>query len=446
MLTLSRPHRQVLFTLGIVVATMAPTAIVAVTAWQVNRPGHRHDVEASLGRQLGLKVTLDGVRYPRPGEVVYTGLALLQREPRRETHFAEVARAARLKVSKEGRRLVLRAEGLAVAAEGPRQAMEQVGELLSRAAADETWERVALSADACTVDLGDGLSYDLADLAGSFRVEAGAPTVEASYRIATPEGAAPRCELVLVRDRRGDEPETTLALRTANDGLPLPARVLDPFFSTESWIGPEARVMGELLLSRTGAGDWKASFSGELIDVDLGTLVGRRVPEHQLDGLARLVVESARWGPRPVGPGSGWLSASGELRAGPGAVSPGLLRALQAEMHFDLAEAFQIRTVSGGNEPAVAFRDLGFRFAIEPDGSVDLDGALGDAYLPGVVMTEPDGLEPIAYAPSEGSDLIGLRRTLAPSDPVLVPADPALDFLDFLPQGGPPRPDVIRAN
>ncbi|QDV35847.1 hypothetical protein [Tautonia plasticadhaerens] len=446
MLTLSRPQRQVLFTLGIVAATMAPTAIVAVTAWQVNRPGHRHDVEASLGRQLGLKVTLDGVRYPRPGEVVYTGLALWQHEPRRETHFVKVAQAGLLKIAREGRRLVLRAEGLAVAAEGPRQAMEQVGGLLSRAAADESWERVDLSADSCTLDLGDGLSYDLADLGGSFLIEGGSPTVTASYQFASTEGASTRCELKLVRDRSGEEPTTALTFQTAGDGLPLPARVLDPLFASEEWVGPSARVMGKLELSRVGAGDWRATFSGELIDVDLGTLVGRRVPEHRLDGPARLVVESAEWGPRPGAPGPGWLSASGELRAGPGAVSPGLLRALQSEMHFLLADAFRIRAVSTGNEPAVAFRDLGFRFAIEPDGSVYLDGALGDAYEPGVVMTEPDGLDPIAFAPAEGSNLIGLRRTLAPSDPVLVPADPELDFLDFLPQGGVPRSDVIRAN
>jgi hypothetical protein len=115
-------------------------------------------------------------------------------------------------------------------------------------------------------------------------------------------------------------------------------------------------------------------------------------------------------------------------------------------MRFPLAEQFQLRAVSGGEEAPVPFRDLGFRFAIEPDGSVHLAGALGDAYAAGAVMIEPDGLDPIAFAPLEGTDLIGLRRTLAPSDPVLVPADPSLDFLDFLPQGGVPRPDAMRAN
>ncbi|MEW4568855.1 hypothetical protein AB1L88_13405 [Tautonia sp. JC769] len=450
MRTLSRPHRQVLFTLGILVATMVPTALVAFTAWQVNRPGHRHDVEAELGRQLGLKVTLEGVRYPKPGEIIYSGAVLWQREPRREKQLVEVARAETLKLSREGRRLVLRAEGLALAAEGPRHAMEQVGELLSRAAADEAWDHVAVSADSCAIDLGDGLQYGLRDLAASFRIDAGAPTVEASYRVVTPSGSANRCELVLVRDRRGNEPETILTLRTA-EGLPLPASVLDPFFSSADWIGSAARMQGELRLSRIGAGDWRASFSGELIDVDLATLVSGRVTEHRLDGLAHLIIDEAEWGPQPLGPGSGWRSVSGELRAGPGAISSGLLQALQAEMRFPLAERFQLLRTSTAADQAIAFGDLGVRFAIEPDGSMLVAGALGDAFEQDAIMIEPERLEPIAFAPATEADVFGLRRTLGPVDPgnaVLVPADPALKFIDYLPQGGAgaDRSEVIRAN
>lgn len=448
MRTLSRPHRQVLFTLGIIVTTMGPTAFVAFTAWQINRPGHRHDVEAELGRQLGLKVTFEGVRYPRPGQVVYTGAVLWQYEPRRENQLVKVARTDSLKLSREGRRLVLRADQLVLSAEGPRQAMDQVGELLSRAAGEESWDHVALSAESCLIDLGDGLSYAFKDLAGSFRIDNGAPTVEASYRIVTPEATPNRCELALVRDRRGDEPLTTLTLRTA-EGLPLPANVLDPFFSSENWIGEKARVQGELALARVGGGDWRASFSGALIDIDLGTLIGRRVNEHRLDGPARLVVDSAEWGPQPAGPGSGWRSVSGELQAGPGSISPGLLQALQAEMRFPLAERFQIRRASTSGVMPVPFRELGFRFEIDPDGAVRMAGALGDAFQPGAVMIEPDGLEPIAFAPIDEADLIGLRRSLGPIDPgdaVLVPADPTLKFLDYLPQGGPGRSEVIRAN
>ena len=449
MLSLSRPHRQVLFTIGIVAATMVPTALVAVAAWTINRPGHLRDVEAELGLRLGLKVTLEGVRYPRPGMVVYEGAVLWQTEARRDDQLVRVAQVDRLEVREDGRRLVLRAEGLSLAAESPRRGMEQVGELLSRAGG-ESWDLVALSAETCGVDLGDGIAFELRDLAGSYREENGGPRIESSYRLVTPEKTPNRCELVLERDRSGDEPRTLLSLRTV-EGLPLPARVLEPFFSTEDWLGPDARVQGDLQLARVGAGDWSASFSGELIDVALEALVGRRVPIHTLSGPARLVVDQAEWGPDPSGPGSKWRSVSGELTAGPGAISPGLLLAFQNEMHFRLAndDRFAVRQVSS-DEPTMPFQGLGVRFEIQPDGVIQLDGALGDAYEPGAVLIEPDRFETILRAPSTPADLIGFRRTLGPIDPsdaILVPADPNQKFLDYLPDGGPaPLPEDLQAN
>ena len=449
MLSLSRPHRQLLFTIGIVAATVVPTALVAVAAWTINRPGHLRDVEADLGRRLGLKVGLEGVRYPRPGMVVYQGAVLWQTEARRDDQLVRVAQVDRLEAREDGRSLVLRAEGLSLAAESPRRAMEQVGELLSRAGG-ESWDLIALSADTCDVDLGIGIAYELRDLAGSYREEGGGPRIESSYRIVTPEKAPNRCELVLERDRSGDEPRTLLSLRTV-DGLPLPARVLEPFFSTEDWLGPDARVRGDLQLSRVGAGDWSATFSGELIDVALEALVGRRVPIHTLSGPARLVVDRAEWGPDPSGPGSEWRSVSGELTAGPGAISPGLLLALQDEMHFRLADAdrYAVRLASA-DEPTLPFQGLGFRFEIRPDGVIQLDGALGDAYEPGAVLIESERFETILRAPITPADLLGFRRTLGPTDPgdaILVPADPNQKFLDYLPDGGPaPLPEDFRAN
>ena len=92
MFPLTRPYRQAAATVALVVLTVAPTVYVAPTAWKISRPGHRHEVEAEIGRLLGLQVTLDAVRYPRPGEVVYRGVVLRQEEPRRKG-LTEVARA-----------------------------------------------------------------------------------------------------------------------------------------------------------------------------------------------------------------------------------------------------------------------------------------------------------------------------------------------------------------
>ena len=50
------------------------------------------------------------------------------------------------------------------------------------------------------------------------------------------------------------------------------------------WLGPKAKVDGTLTLSQIGAADWEADFQGNLIDVDLSTLVGGRFPRHHLSG------------------------------------------------------------------------------------------------------------------------------------------------------------------
>src|SRR4051794_35369065 len=111
MFPLNRLNRQAAATIALVVLTVLPTAYVAQTAWRISRPGHRHDVEAEIGRVLGLQVTLDAVRYPRPGEVVYQGVVLRQEEPRRKG-LTEVARADVLRLKRGDRELTLEAEGL----------------------------------------------------------------------------------------------------------------------------------------------------------------------------------------------------------------------------------------------------------------------------------------------------------------------------------------------
>ena len=82
MFPLTRPFRQGLATAALLVFTVLPTVFVALHAWRIHRPGHIRDVEIELGRQLGLQVTLEAVRYPRPGELIYQGIVLRQEEAR----------------------------------------------------------------------------------------------------------------------------------------------------------------------------------------------------------------------------------------------------------------------------------------------------------------------------------------------------------------------------
>src|SRR5205807_1748653 len=102
------------------------------------------------------------------------------------------------------------------------------------------------------------------------------------------------------------------------------------------WLGPDAGVSGALTLTKAGEADWEAEFRGDLLGVDLATLVSRRFPDHRLAGTATVRVRSARWANRGEGKGAGWVQAEGALAVGPGSINVELLRGLGREMHFRL--------------------------------------------------------------------------------------------------------------
>jgi hypothetical protein len=416
-LTLTRPHRRILSTVAVVVFTVFPTLYVVGTALQIHRRGHLRTVETELGHALGLQVTLEGVSYPRPGEVVYRGMVLRQEEPRRKG-LTEIARARSVHLRRGSSEVTLETDGLRVRGESPSLFMAQVGSFLQRST-ELPYERISLSAPTCELDLGgQALGFSLREVAGTFQADRGTPTVTVSYRVAA-AGSSTRCELSLVRDRKRDAVRTTLALKTM-EGLPLPARVLDVFFDTGDWVGPEARVEGTLTLRQTGAKEWEADFQGDLVDVDLGVLVGRRFPGQVLSGLARVTLKSARWADRP-GQGFGWVEAHGELTSGQGTIGIGLLRALAAEMKFRFAPKLAHLDES---KPSIDFRALGFTFAMTPDGEIRIAGALSNEFAPDVVLVSANS--PLAYAPEGAANVRGLIKTLFPvgasADPgVLVP-------------------------
>ena len=407
MFPLTRPNRQVAATIALVALTVVPTAYVAQTAWKISRPAHRQEVEAEIGLRLGLQVTLDAVSYPRPGEVVYRGVVLRQEEPRRKG-LTEVARADSVRLRRGDRELTLETTGLRVRAESPRAAMAQVGALLQRPTADSTIERVSLSAPTCDLDLGAGVAaYQFREVVGTFLADPVAPGLKASYRFVS-RGASTRCELTLTRDRKAEPVRTTLAFKTM-EGLPLPARVLDPFFDSTGWLGPDARVDGGLTLRQDGSKDWEAEFQGTLLDIDLAELVGRRFPNHRLRGKARLAVASARWAERP-GQGYGWVASEGELSAGPGMIGFGLLQALSTEMKFRKGPKIG-RVVSSG-QVDLDFRALALKFAMTGDGEIRIRGGLGNEFADDVVMAGPTA--PLAYAPPGAANVRGLIKTLFP--------------------------------
>jgi hypothetical protein len=418
MFALSRPHRQILCTLALVAFAVLPTGYVAITAWRVNQPSHVRAVEDELSRRIGLHVSLEGVRYPRPGSVIYRGAVVSHEEPRQKASTPpELARAESILLRRDGREFTLIVDGLRLHSPSPRQAIAQINTLLSRASSSE-FDRVNLSARTCTIDLGGkAAQYSVQDVAATCQTARGGSTVSASYKVVDGDSAS-RCELAVVRERRADAVRTTLTFQTV-EGVPVSARVLDLFFGSEQWLGRDARVEGELVLSQSGTADWEAKFRGALIDVDLGALVGHLAPQHRMAGLARIRLESAHWADQP-GRGSGWTDARGDVLAGPGRIGPDLLRALQAQLKFRVSDKVDFPRRD------CEFQSLGLAFALTRDGELRFAGALGAESAPGAVIIQDQRVRPLLSAPEGVATVAGLIRTLVPQSAsrpeLLVPA------------------------
>lgn len=419
MVPVNRPARQALATLVLFGLTVVPTVWVAAIAWRINRPGHVRDVEVELGHRLGLHVTLDSVRYPRPGEAVYRGIVLRHDEPRGGA-LAELARIDEIRVYQSGRELTMHLQNPRLRTASPTLALEGLTARI-QATGQAAFDRVNVTASTCEVDLGgEGLRFAVREVAGGVQVAPEGTTVRLAYRMpaaamasrlardarfATAGGT--HCELTLAHDRRSATCGTSLAFKTV-EGLPLPARVLAPFFEADDWLGPKATVDGELKLTRAGRNDWEIQFAGSLHEIELARLVGRRFPRHRLSGRARLSISSARWGQRP-GQGPGWIALRGELVAGQGSIGGSLLDALGREMSFRISPRVAARDRSRAE---LGFRALGLAFDVEPNGEIHLAGALGAEYPPDVVLA---GLtSPLASAPAGTASVHGLIKTLFP--------------------------------
>ncbi len=428
MFPLTRPMRQTVATIALVGLTVVPTGVVATIAWRINRPGHVRDVEIELGRQLGLQVTLEGVRYPKPGEVVYQGITLRQEEPRRKG-LIEIGRADQARLQRADRDLIVNLENPRLSADSPKLALGQLAAVLQRSG-QIPFERVHVTAGSCQLDLGhESLRVSVRDVAGELVVDPLAPSLKLTYRFAG-EGAGTRCELAGTRDRRTEQIETSVALTTV-EGPPLPARVLNVFFDAADWLGSSAKFEGTLHLHQAGSRDWEADYRGELHDVDLAKLVGRRFPRHRLNGRARVAIKEAKWGQRPT-QGWGWLEAKGELAAGQGSIGIDLIDALAREMKFRRSP----RLVNlDARKTDVDFRALGLSFAIESGGEIQIGGALGAEFPPDAVIA--GATTSLLSAPQGTASVHGLIKTLFPisqaSSGVMVPLTAESQLLLSLP-------------
>jgi hypothetical protein len=407
MFPVTRPLRQVVSTILLLSLTALPTLAIGTIAWRINQPGHVRDMEVELGRKLGMHVSLDGTDYPGPGEVVYRGLVLRAQEPQGKG-FAEIGRADLVRMNRTDRDLTVLVENPRLHAASPTQGMALLDLIIQRSVSIP-FERLGLSATACGLDLGrDDLQFTFTDIAGEFLADPAAPTLKIAYGVPG-SGKGSRCELVLTRDRRTEPFETSLLFKTV-EGSPLPARMLNVLFDADDWLGPDAKISGTLHLRQASSSDWKASFQGEILDVDLARLISRRFPRHRLTGKARITFEKAAWGQRPAGQGPGWVEVKGQLVAGSGSIGANLFESLTREMKFRPGAR---KPHVDARRPDVEFRSLGLAFAMQSNGEIQINGALGDEFPPDAVLASSSS--PLLWAPQGAANVHSLIKTLFPT-------------------------------
>ena len=430
---LTRPRRQVLATLALVGFTIVPSLYVAYSAHRVRRPDHLREVEAEVGRRLGVLVKVTRASHPRPDVDQLEGVALRLDDARN----SEIARADSLRVTRGSGEMTLKVGRLGLKGVGGTDVLANVVTLMRRLISTEVG-RIALVADRAEIDLG-GRVETVRDLAAILQVDREAPTLTASYLVADESGKTrTRCELVLRREVQPAGVKTTLAFKTM-DGA-IPSRLLSPFFDAEGWLGDSATVEGTLNLAHRDGSDWEADFAGSLGHVDLDSVVGRRFAGHRLEGRARVTFEAARWAERAGGQGSGWVEARGVLASGPGSISVPLLRALEDRMRFRLDGAIDPRRAD------VEFQGLGLSFAMNELGELRLGGAMGLEFPPDVVLVQRQGARSLARAPQGVANVRGLWNTLIPAaEESLAPVVPEAHALQSLPLP-PGRATPLSAN
>ena len=301
MFPMTRPLRQTISTILLLVGTVFPTAIVATIAWRINQPGHVRDVEIELGRTLGMQVSLASVGYPGPGQVVYRGMILRGQEPRGKG-FAEIGRADSVRLNRADHELTVLLENPVLHAESPALGLARLDELIQRSVS-LPFERVGLSAPTCQIELGrDDLHFTFKDVAGEFLSDTSAPTLKLAYEIPG-SGKSSRCELILARDRRREPFETSLTLKTV-EGSPLPARMLNVLFDADDWLGSDAKVLGTLNLTQVGSNRLEGRFSRRGSRpgpraISRAALPSTPVDRTGSDRIRQSDVGPATWRPRP---------------------------------------------------------------------------------------------------------------------------------------------------
>ena len=420
---------------------VVPTVLTG--GWCIWRhlPGRVAAEAAALQRELGLDVSLQGLKHLRPGIVLYEGLALFDPETGETVLRCRVLEAARSQTAgKEGQSRTT----LGLIASQPEievGSLDRLGQLLLRLMQRRPGtDPVDLRLTAADVTLrSQQSSQTLAGLLGEITTLPNRTHAEIAFRLASVDSAsvdsasvdsasvdsasvdsasvdsAEPIRIRVVRNRETIPPSTGFQLDTA--GQPIPCDVLAMGLPILEPLGPRCRFRGYLWANEApggrASGSWNGELIGQLLDVDLGRQVTDRFP-HRLSGTAQLTLRSARFY-------EGRLEdASGTLVAGPGVIGRSLM---------DAAVGY-LRLYRDNEPPAsgdlVPYEQLAMDFRIDSQG-LTLRGRCPGG-RPGAILVDRQGRwlgEPVL----QPLPVVALLQTLVPASHVQVPATRQTDWL-----------------
>ncbi len=422
MLQLHDKTRRRICVAGFVLLCVVPTVLVAVWCIARNMPGHVPAEARRLSRELGLDVSLDGLRHLRPGVVLYEGLELADPETDATVLRCRLLEATRKHTTdQQGKRkslLVLVAWQPELQAAG----FDRLGQLLGRTLQRQTGRPdvdVQLTAGEVTLRAGEN-SQTLTELQGSIETLPAGTQAQLSFRLAGTDMPEPM-RIRIARNRQTTPPATGFELDTG--GTAIPCSLLAMGLKALRPLGPRSRLRGYIWANQTPDG-WDAEVTGELFDVDLGRLVTEWFP-HKLSGTGQVMIQSARFRAGRL------VMASGILTAGPGVISRSLINAAVG----------QLKLVPGMEPPMpgglVPYEQLALVFILDAQG-LTLYGRC-TATAPGTILADRNG-RLLGEPASQPQPVVALLQTLVPRSEVQVPATRQTDWL----MRHLPVPQVVR--
>jgi hypothetical protein len=420
---------------GFLLLCVVPVAGVSLWCAARHWPGRVEAEARRLSREIGLQVSLEGVRYLRPGVVRYEKLRLADPETGRTVLGCSALEARWTKTADDSGPRVWSLGLVATTPDIEAANFNQLAQLLGRLLRSQTGQPVAearLTSKEARLRWAED-SLTLTSVEAGFGTSPQGAQIWASFSLADAETAKP-VRIRVARNCQIAPAATDFELDTG--GATLPCQAVAMGLSIPQLLTPHSRFAGSIWASRSAEG-WSGQMAGQLLEVDLGRLMTDFSP-YELSGTAQLGIESARFR-------AGRLEeVTGTLAAGPGMVSRSLLDA--AVGRLGLVRGAEPQTPG----PLAPYEWLALAFRIDASG-LELRGRCPAAGPGAILIDRRNRLlsEPVI----QPRPVVTLVRTLVPGSGLEVPAtEQAAWLIRYLPpaqathddgfQAPPPRPDA----